>query len=121
MLNNPIIYIQIHRGHFIARRLDHSGSVRKESPALSHPRTLMGDFSAIESLFRSAVKELTPGWLLRPRLKILVHLVPEAEGGYTNVEQRAFQEAAVTAGARACKVVLGVQPLSDDQVAKAFR
>ena len=120
VFSKPIIYMQIHAGHVAARRIG-AGSVRKECGALSHPRTLMGDFMAVEACFRAVFRELASSGLFAVKPSVLVHLVPEAVGGYTNVEERAFQEAAASAGARICKVVTGRLPLSDSQVGEALR
>ena len=120
MLAKPVIYVQVHTGHLAARRIG-GGTTRKVCASLSHPRTLMGDFMAIEACFRAVLKELASVGLFAVKPSVVVHLVPEAAGGYTDVEERAFQEAAASAGARICKVVTGKQPLSDSQVAEYLR
>lgn len=120
MLAKPVVYVQVHAGHMAARRIG-GGIARRECAALDHPRTLMGDFVAVEACFQSVLKELASGGLLAIKPAVVVHLVPEAMGGYTDVEERAFQEAAAAAGARICKVVTGKQPLSDSQVVEALR
>ena len=93
----PIIYLQVHNGYFIASNLTNGRSVRRECAGLSHPRTLMGDFFSVQEAFASALKTLVPRFNpFKP--KGLVHLVPSYEGGYTNVETRAFKEAGEMAG-----------------------
>jgi len=118
ILVKPVIYIQVHAGHVSARRIG-GGSVRKECAALNHPRTLMGDFTAIEACFQGVVRELIAGALLSFKPVVVVHLIPEMAGGYTNVEERAFKEAAAGAGARSSVVITGRPPLSDAQVGEA--
>ena len=120
MLAKPVVYVQVHAGHVAARRIG-GGSARRECAALNHPRTLMGDFMAVEACFQSVFKELAAGGLFAVKPSVVVHLVPDAVGGYTNVEERAFQEAAAAAGARICKVVTGRHPLSDSQVVEALK
>jgi hypothetical protein len=120
MLAKPRVYIQVHAGHMVARRIG-GGSMRRECAAFNHPRTLMGDFMAVETCFRAVLKELATGGLLSLSPAVVVHLVPEAVGGYTNVEERAFQEAALAAGARVCRLVSGRSLLSDSQVADILR
>ena len=72
--------------------------MRKQCAGLDHPRTLMGDFQSVADSFTAAFKELYPALrVYKPR--VLIHLIPEFEGGYTNVELRAFNEAATMAGA----------------------
>ena len=93
----PLIYIQVYRGYFIAKHLGNGKSVRKECVGLEHPRTLMGDFHKVQESFAVALKELLP-WINFLKPKGLVHLMPIYEGGYTNVETRAFKEAGEMAG-----------------------
>lgn len=98
MFKRPLIYVQVHPGYFIAKRVGTDRSVRKQCGGLDHPRTLMGDFESVATAFKSAFKELYPSLrFFKP--KALVHLMPTVEGGYTNVELRAFNEAAAMAGA----------------------
>lgn len=118
MLRKPVIYIQVHPGYLSVRRIGTGGSTRRECAALSHPRTLMGDFTAVEACFRTLFTELTTNRFFPLKPSVVVHLVPEAAGGYTNVEERAFQEAALGAGARVCKVVTGGYALADSQVSE---
>lgn len=120
MFSTPLIYIQVHAGHLFARRIGGPG-IRVACETLNHPRTLMGDFMAVEACFKSVLKEQRVGGAFALSPAVVVHLVPEAAGGYTNVEERAFQEAAVAAGARSCRVVTGGQVFSDAEVAGACR
>ncbi|WP_166212805.1 hypothetical protein [Cognatiluteimonas telluris] len=120
MLDKPVIYIQVHAGYLAARRMG-GPTIRRECEALSRPRTLMGNFTGIEACFVTALEGLRIGGVFTLSPVVLVHLVPEAAGGDTDVEERAFQEAAATAGARRCKVVTGGQPLTEYQVAEACR
>jgi hypothetical protein len=112
------IYLQVHPGVLIGRKVADSKEIRLESEALSHPRSLMGDFLAIQMLFREMLGRLKPGFLA-PRL--LIHLVPEAAGGYTDVEQRAFLEAGRGAGASGVRIHLGGQPLTDAEVVQLLK
>lgn len=117
MLKRPLIYIQVHPGHFIARRVGTGLSVRSDCSGLVHPRTLMGDFEAVHKAFQSALRELCPwGRLIKPRA--LVHLPPDVEGGYTNVELRAFKEAAEMAGASFSFMSTFERPHTDQELAE---
>jgi hypothetical protein len=114
------LYIQVESGQLLARRLGASGvnaGIQLESAALGHPRTLMGNFQAVEALFRQALARLKGGWLA-PR--VLLHLMPDAAGGYTDVEQRAFIEAARGAGAVAVRLQLAGPALTDAQARQAL-
>ena len=107
------IYLQLQPGLLIGRKVTDPREIRIQSEALSHPRSLMGSFPGIESLLREAIGRLKGG-LLAPWL--LIHLLPEAEGGYTDVEQRAFEEAGHSAGAARVRLQLGGMPLGDEEV-----
>lgn len=86
-----------------------------EHAALAHPRTLMGDYFAVQTLLRQAYAALLPRHWLTPAPVVIVHLLPEAQGGYTQVESRAFREAALRAGARKAWVLAQGAALSDAQ------
>ena len=115
-----LIYIQVHRGHFIAKNLGTGKTVRRECAALAHPRTVMGDFEAIAAAFKAALKELLPTInLLKP--KGLIHLIPQLEGGYTNVELRAFKEAGETAGINFAFLSTLERPHTDTELLEVLR
>lgn len=117
MFKRPLIYVQVHRGHFIAKRVGSDRVVRKNCSGLDHPRTLMGDFPEIADSFSSAFKELYPaGRFFKP--KALVHLMPVYEGGYTNVELRAFNEASAMAGAAFTFMSTFERPHTDAELAE---
>jgi hypothetical protein len=78
-----LIYIQVHPGHFIARLHGDGGSIRRECSGLTHPRTLAGDFFAIQKSLKEIVRELSTPWMRFVRPHALVHLIPSFEGGYT--------------------------------------
>lgn len=121
MFRRKIFYVQVHPGHFIVRVHGETRSVQRRCSGLDHPRTLAGDFTQLHEALAGIFKELrTPFmWLVKP--DALVHLIPRVEGGYTNIELRAFKEAASAAGARwvfLCDDRDG--PLSEQQVAEVF-
>lgn len=116
----PLIYIQVHRGHFVAKHLGTGKTVRMECAGLNHPRTLMGDFHEVQESFSAALKELLPKLnLLKP--KGLVHLVPVFDGGYTNVETRAFKEAGEMAGIDFAFLSTLDRPHTDSEVLEVLR
>ena len=116
----PLIYFQVHRGHFIAKNLGTGKTIRRECAALAHPRTLMGDFEPISESFGAALKELLPAMnLFKP--KGLIHLLPQLEGGYTNVETRAFKEAGETAGINFAFLSTLDRPHTDSEILEVLR
>lgn len=109
------VYIQVERGKFSARVINTASTVSLNCDGLSHPRTLAGDFSKIQSSFAKALKEILPRITLR-KPYVLVHLLPTFEGGYTNVELRAFKEAAEALGAIVFLLGNSHGPLTDYQI-----
>lgn len=113
-----VIYLRLEPGLLIGRKLEDPTEIRIQSDALAHPRSLMGSFPGVESLLREAIGRLKGG-LLAPWL--LIYLLPEAEGGYTEVEQRAFEEAGHGAGATRVRLQLGGAPLRDEEVTRILK
>jgi hypothetical protein len=97
--SRTLIYVQIHPGYFIARISGQSRNVKRDCQGLIHPRTLAGSFRLISHSVRELFKELKIPfpWFGRP--DVLMHLFADPEGGYTDIELRAFREAMVNAGA----------------------
>lgn len=121
MFRRKVIYVQVYSGYFIVRLMGEDRSIRKECAALAHPRTLAGDFNQIQAVLASAFREV---WSLQMSVfkpHALIHLVPKVEGGYTNIELRAFKDAAEGAGAKMgwmCTDKYG--PLTDQQLSEVF-
>jgi hypothetical protein len=101
---------------------DSSGGppVSRTCLSLGHPRTLMGSFPEIAACFREILQEVGQGSLLRPQPRVVIHLPPGADGGYTDVEQRAFIEAALQAGARDVRITESREALNLDHIEKLF-
>jgi len=53
----------------------------------------MGEFDEAQKSLRKVLEQLGLCRWYRAKPVALVHLVPQVEGGYTNVELRAFREA----------------------------
>ena len=83
-----------------------------------HPRTLMSDFTTGQQVLKLFVKKLYGHqwwrWFL-PAPRALLHLQGNSEGGYTQVEVRAFHEMCLGAGAGSVTLWEGPE-LSDTQV-----
>ena len=77
----------------------------------SHPRVLFSDFYVGEKLLQHAFNQLSNIKSLRPRPKVIVHPMEKTEGGLTMIEDRAFRELAIGAGAIEVKLYTG-NPLS---------
>lgn len=81
----------------------------------------MGRFEEIAACFREMLQELASGGLFRLPPRIVIQLPPGAEGGYTDVERRAFVEAALQAGVRNVRTTESRETLSDDDIDRLFR
>jgi len=94
-----LIYIKVRTGYIEARTLGENNERQYHSNGLSHPRSLAGNFLEVEKTFKEAIAAQPKVFfgLLKP--KVLVHLIPEMEGGYTDLELRFFREAALGGGA----------------------
>lgn len=112
-----LIYIQVHEGHFKIRTFQKSLDRTITCSGLSHPRTLAGKFSDVEASFKVAVNQEPKVLLGFLKPKMLVHLVPEMKGGYTELELRFFREAALGAGSSATYMLTNEYgPLSDAEI-----
>jgi rod shape-determining protein MreB and related proteins len=81
----------------------------------NHPRTLVGDFTVGEQLLKAAIRKVQGKSLLAVAPRIVMHLLGDPAGGFTQVEARAFHEMALGAGAREVDVWQG-RPLTDQEV-----
>jgi len=117
-----LIYIKVFKGYLEARTANKNNTQKFYSSGLNHPRSLAGDFPEVEKAFKEAIsKQPKIYWgLIRP--SVLIHLVPEAEGGYTMLEKKFFREAAFGGGAR--KIYLldnSTPPLRDSELNEACK
>ena len=75
----------------------------------SHPRALLSDFIIGEKLLQHAFRSLFNKALIKPAPAVVIHPMEKIEGGLTMVEERAFKEMAIGAGARDAIVYDGGQ------------
>lgn len=78
----------------------------------------MGDFTAVQQAMKEALAQLGFGPWYRRSPVTLTHLLPKVDGGYTNVELRAFKEAAMGAGSAQAFLLADHPPLSGADRAK---
>ncbi|WP_193755545.1 rod shape-determining protein [Psychromonas sp. psych-6C06] len=79
-----------------------------------HPRILIADFPVAEQLLKYAIDKSTKGRFATASPLIIIHPMEKLEGGITQVEQRAFEELALGAGARDCLVHQGTPLILSD-------
>jgi actin-like ATPase involved in cell morphogenesis len=79
----------------------------------------MGEFQEVTACLKNVLQQLgSRPWL---KARVLIHLVPAVEGGYTNVELRAFREAAEQAGAGPVWLLKDHPPASDAELQSLFK
>lgn len=103
ILTKSILYLEVRKGLIKATELKSGRTTTKISKALTHPRSLMGDFFGVTKCIESIVKELSPKKFLSGPTTIIIHLLENGDGGFSNVETRAFKEAALSAGGQRVK------------------
>lgn len=94
------VYLLVSNGTVKATALKSGAYSEMNLPTSSHPRTPMGSFQETEKAFSQLLNKVSPKSFFKPSPVVYVHLIDEVEGGYTDVELRAFKEAALGAGAR---------------------
>jgi rod shape-determining protein MreB len=80
-----------------------------------HPRSLVSDFTVGEQLLKAFIHRLRPHSALRMAPRVVMHPLGSPEGGYTQIEIRAFHEMALGAGASEVVVREG-RPLTDQEL-----
>lgn len=117
MFSKPL-YIQVRQNEFQLRDLDTARTHRKQAiPEFSHPRMLVGNFSAAQACLKTLVSETRGLTLFTPAV---IHPLATLEGGLSQVEEQVFQELARGAGASRVLVWVGA-PLSDAEVLAKLR
>ena len=81
----------------------------------AHPRTLVSDFTVGQQLLKEAIARVNGGSFLSIPPRIVMHPLGDPQGGFTQVEIRAFHEMALGAGAGAVTVWQG-RSLTDQEV-----
>jgi len=94
-----LIYVKVYKGYLEARTIGENNEQQFPSDGLKHPRSLAGDFQEVEKTFKKAISAQPKILFGLVKPKVLIHLVPEMEGGYTQLELRFFREAAFGGGA----------------------
>jgi hypothetical protein len=93
-----LIYIKVLKGHIKVRTVGETQDKQYPCDGLNHPRSLAGTFSDVEKTFTKAIQDQPKSLFGIVKPKVLVHLIPKMEGGYTEVELRFFREATISGG-----------------------
>lgn len=81
----------------------------------AHPRSMVSDFNVAEQLLKAFLQRIRGRSPFAPSPRVVLHLLGNPAGGYTQVEIRAFHEMALGAGASQVVVWQG-RDLSDDEL-----
>jgi hypothetical protein len=114
-------YIKVYPGYLVARIVGHPKEITVDCPGLTHPRSLIGSFDILTTAMRKVNQETRATALLVIQPKVFVHLIPTAEGGYTQPELRAVRQAAIEAGFIEPLLCGGNYPALSDQEILAVR
>ena len=110
-----IVYASIYTDRIVARNVDDDREIERLAKIpFSHPRMLVGSFSAAQICLKEAVTE-AKGSGFSLATVIVVQPMDRLEGGLSQVEERLLHELAMGAGAYKALVWVG-QRLSDDEV-----
>lgn len=81
----------------------------------AHPRSLISDFTTADQLLKAFMQRMPGQSFLKVAPMVVIHPQGEPEGGFTQVEIRAFHELALGAGASTVKVWQG-RDLTDHEL-----
>ena len=109
-----VVYARIRKNRIELRRIDtrQEISLNADQP-FSHERTLLANFTNADRLMKQGLSQLKS--FLPP--VVVVHPLERLEGGLTQIEERAYQELAVGAGAGKAIVWTGHE-LNDAEVSE---
>ena len=88
-----------------ARSYESDPAVKIVNP-FAHPRSMVSDFTVGEQVLKAFLLRMQTGFFA-PSPNVVMHLLGEPAGGFTQVEIRAFLEMALGAGAAKVKVWQG--------------
>jgi rod shape-determining protein MreB len=86
----------------------------------AHPRSLVSDFTVADLLLKAFIQRMPGQSFLKLAPMVVMHPQGEPEGGFTQVEIRAFHELAVGAGASRVKVWQGRDLTDQELLSGAF-
>lgn len=118
MLNQlkEAIYIQVATDRLRIRNVSRHKEIElTANPSFSHPRTLLGNFTVADALLRQGLGQVASRNRFRLAAQVVLHPLENIEGGLTQIEERAFQELVLGAGAGQVRIWIG-PALSDAQV-----
>jgi rod shape-determining protein MreB and related proteins len=111
-----IVYVRVSKNRFRLKNID-TGAIAEvtPTPGFTTTRLLIGQFGAAEAALKEALKKVVGGGLFAVSPRIVIQPLEMADGGLSEVEERALRELALGAGAAKVVVWLGHE-LSDAEV-----
>jgi len=99
------------------KNLDNGKSIKRTAIAnFSNDRLLIANFENAEELMRSLIKEVLSPSFIQPTLKILIQPVDDVIKEISQVEHRAYADAAEHAGGAYVVIYDKQEKLTDEQV-----
>ena len=86
----------------------------------AHPRSLVSDFTSAQQLLKLFVRRLYGKSWFSPSPRMVIHPLGAPEGGFTQVERRAFREMALGAGGSDVVVWIGRELTNQEIVDGSF-
>ncbi len=102
-----------------ARAHSATPSVEISNP-FAHPRSMVSDFTLGQLVLKAFLTRIKPKSLLAASPTVIMHLMCDPAGGFTQVEVRAFHEMALGAGASKVTVWQGPQLTDQELLSKTF-
>lgn len=93
-------------------------SVKIVNP-FAHPRTLISDFTVAEQMLKILLRRMQGSSIFVISPKVVIHPLGEPEGGFTQIERRAFRELAFGSGASQVELREG-RVLTDQEILSGF-
>ncbi len=119
ILRRQLIYVQVHRDHFVARVVGGDRTLRRQCHALGNGTGPVRDFSTLQPQLKAIFSELTPGFsFIRPWA--LLHFDP-VEYPVTKEELAGFQKAAMQSGVSFCFLSTWEQRHEDKDLLEMFK
>ena len=75
----------------------------------NHPRILLNDFQVAEKIIQHALREIHKARFFVPAPRVILQPMEKTEGGLSSVEERAFRELCLGAGAREVIIHVGTE------------
>ena len=121
MFSDVTLYIKVFKDKFIIRYIeDNSVFTVLAAKPFSSNRMLVANFTNATALLRNEIKKNIKKSWFTPSPLILIHAAEMAEGGLSEVEERAIRELAADAGARKILVWDG-RDLTDYEVIEKLK